>query len=195
VTKIIVVPSRSCSRFSSTRISSRSSVEIGEARRAAARGFGDERAGERHALLLAAGQLPRVPGAERAETDQVQHALDARAQLGRRHRAPAKAEGDVLEHGHVREERVRLEDQPEVAAMDGHPRDVLARQHDLPAVGLDEAGDHPEERALAAARGAEKREELAGGGVERHVVDRDHRAERLAEPAHGERRRGAAHRR
>ena len=109
--------------------------------------------------------------------------------------APAKTEGDVVEHGHVREQRVRLEDQAEVAAMHGHPRDVLAREDDLPAVGLDEAGHHAEERALAAARGPEEGEELAGRGVERDVVDRDHGAERLAEPADGERRRGAAHRR
>src|SRR5258707_964218 len=109
--------------------------------------------------------------------------------------APAEAEGDVLEHGHVREERVRLEDQAEVPPMDGHPRDVLPREDDLAAVGLDEPGDHPEQRALAAARGPEEGEKLAGGGVEGHLFDRDDGAERLAKPAHAEPRRGAAHRR
>ena len=79
--------------------------------------------------------------------------------------------------------------------MDGHPRDVLAREDDLAAVRLDEAGDDPEQRGLPAARRAQEREELARGHVERHLVDGDHRAERLAKPAHRERRRGAAHRR
>src|SRR5882724_1175152 len=157
--------------------------------------LGDERPGEGHPLLLAAGELARVSGPERAEPHQLQHALYARTQLGLPHPAPAEAEGDVLEHGHVREERVRLEDQAEVPPMDGHPRDVLPREDDLAAVGLDEPGDHPEQRALAAARGPEEGEKLAGGGVEGYLVDRDDGAERLAEPAHAERRRGAAHRR
>ena len=61
--------------------------------------------------------------------------------------------------------------------MDGHPRDVLPGEDDLAAVGLDEPGDHAEQRALAAARGPEEGEELAGGGVEGHLVDRDDGAE------------------
>ena len=79
--------------------------------------------------------------------------------------------------------------------MDRHPGDVLAREDDLSVVGLDEARHHAQQRALAAPRGPQEREELARRGVERHAVDRDHRAERLAEPADAERRRGAAHRR
>src|SRR6185503_10914811 len=51
-----------------------------------------------------------------------------------------------------------------------------------------------QEGGLPAARRPEEREELAGRGVERDFVDRDHRTERLAEPADAERRRGAAHR-
>jgi hypothetical protein len=45
--------------------------------------LGDERASERHALLLAAGELARVSRAEGAEPDQLEHALDTRAQQGR----------------------------------------------------------------------------------------------------------------
>ena len=119
-------------------------------------GLEDERPGQRHALLLTAGELARVPSSERAEPHQLEHPLDARPQLGRAHPAPAKTEGDVLEHGHVREQRVRLEDQPEIAAMHGHPRDVLAREDHLPAVGLDEPSHRSQERALATARGTEE---------------------------------------
>ena len=44
----------------------------------------DERAGQRHALLLAARQLARVARAQRAEAHEVEHALDARPELGLR---------------------------------------------------------------------------------------------------------------
>ena len=140
-------------------------------------GLGDEGPAEGHPLLLTAGELAWVPGPERAEPHQLQHALDAWAQLGLPHPAPPQAEGDVLEYGHVREERVRLEDQAEIPPMDGHSRDVLPREDDLSTIGLDEPGHHAEKRALATARGPQEGEKLAGRGIEGHLVDRDDGAE------------------
>jgi len=49
----------------------------------------------------------------------------------------------------------------------------------MPAVGEIEAGDHPQQRRLAAARRTEKGEELAGLDGEAHVVD----GGEIAEPA------------
>ncbi len=125
-------------------------------------GFGDQGAGESHALLLAAGELARIAGAQRAEPDQLQHALDARAPLRLPRASTPQTERDVVRHRHVREERVGLEDQAEVPAVDGHPRDVLPRQHDLPRVGRDEPGHDAEHRALATARRSQEGEKLAG---------------------------------
>ena len=56
---------------------------------------------------------------------------------------------------------------------------VLADQ-DPSRIRLVEARDLPQQRRLAAARRAEDRDELAVLDVERHVVERAERAERLA---------------
>ena len=54
-----------------------------------------ERAGERDALALAAGELVRLALGERRQLDQLQHLLDARVDLGLRHAVLLEAEGDV----------------------------------------------------------------------------------------------------
>ena len=70
--------------------------------------------------------------------------------------------GHVLGDRHVREERVRLEDGVDVAAVRAACR---ARERPemrmSPASGLLEAGDHAQRRRLAAARRPEQRDELA----------------------------------
>ena len=77
-------------------------------------GVAGERPRERHPLALAAGELvrPRLPQVGDAEPpEQVVH-------------AGAAAVRDVLLHGHVREERVLLEHEPDGA--------LLGREVDLP---------------------------------------------------------------
>ena len=86
-----------------------------------------------------------------------------------------QAERDVVGHGQVREQRVRLEHGVDVALVRRHADDVAAGQHDPARVGLLEAGDHAQRGRLAAPRRAEQREELAPPDLDRHVVDRDHR--------------------
>ena len=68
-----------------------------------------QRAGERHALLLAAGKLVRQPGFVAGEADQLEHGLDLAANFGPRQAAQLQAEGDVLEDVHVGPERMALE--------------------------------------------------------------------------------------
>ena len=48
----------------------------------------------------------------------------------------------------------------------GRPEMSLPPTSTRPRVGVVEAGDQPQQRGLAAARGAEKREELAGPDLE-----------------------------
>ena len=78
-------------------------------------GVVDERARERDALLLPAGQLVRLARLVAGQLDELEHELDLVADLVRRDLAAAQAEGHVLEHVEVREERVVLEDRVGVA--------------------------------------------------------------------------------
>ena len=121
-----------------------------------------ERPGEGDALLLAAGDLGHAPVLEPREPGERERLGDARGRSAAR-RAPAalEPEGDVLADGHVREERVVLEDHAEAAALGRGGRDVLAVDEDAPRVGRLEAGDQPQHRRLAAAGGTEERDDLA----------------------------------
>ena len=72
----------------------------------------------------------------------------------------------------MREQRVGLEDDAHIAPVRRHPRDVLAADQDAAGGRLDEARDHAQRRRLAAARGAEQRDEFAAPDLERDLVDR-----------------------
>ena len=112
VTKIVVMPSDSWSRRISSRSVSRtlaSSADSGSSS-SSTRGSQRERAGQRDALLLAAGHLVRVAVAVVGEADELQELGGAGAPLGGRHLAHPQPEGDVVAGVEVREEAVRLED-------------------------------------------------------------------------------------
>src|SRR5438477_479161 len=66
--------------------------------------LGDDRAAERHALLLAAGELRGLALEELLEAEERRDASEARGAVGLA--AHAKAEDDVLRDREVREERV-----------------------------------------------------------------------------------------
>ena len=131
-----------------------------------------ERAGERHALLLAARELARQARAEAREPDQRQRLLDAFFDVGLRQFAHLQAKGDVLRHGEVGEQRVALEDHAGVALPRRQQGDVAAAELHLARGRLDEARDHAQGRGLAAARGAEQHQEFAIGDRQRDVLDR-----------------------
>ena len=83
-----------------------------------------------------------------------------------------------------------LEDRVDVALVGRRPGDVDALEAERPGRGRLEAGDHAQRRGLAAARGAEQREELARGDREVGVVDRDEVAEALGDVVDLDDRRG-----
>ena len=91
----------------------------------------------------------------------------------------AQPEADVVGHGHVREQRVGLEDHAHVALVGRQVRDVLAVDLDAARVGVLEAGDHAQRRRLAAAGRPEEGDELAALGGEDEVLDRGEGAELL----------------
>jgi hypothetical protein len=138
---------------------------------------GRERAGEGHALLLAARQLVRQAVSERVEPHERQHPLHRRADLGPRTAQHLQPEGHVAGHREVREEGVGLEDRVGAPAVRRQARDVLPADPHAPPVRRLEARDEAQERGLAAARGAQEREELARANGQRHVVHGAHGAE------------------
>jgi hypothetical protein len=78
----------------------------------------------------------------------------------------------VVLNGHVREQRVVLEDRVDVARVGRLPRDVDAAQLDAPLVRQLEARDQAQRGRLARSGGAQQGEELPFGDVHADAVDR-----------------------
>ena len=131
----------------------------------------DEAARERDALLLAARELMRLSFRVRLELHELQHRFDPSPNFVLRQAVAAQPEGDVVEHREVRKERVALEHHVHRPLVRRQRRQVAAGELDGSRSRLLEAGEHAQQRRLAAARGAEKGEHLALGDVDRDVVD------------------------
>ena len=96
--------------------------------------------------------------------------------------APAQPVGDVVLHGQVGEQGVRLEDRVHRAAMRRDVHEVAAVEQDVAVGRLFEAGDQPQGGGLAATRRTEQREELAGLDAQVDTVHRGDVGELLAQP-------------
>ena len=127
------------------------------------RGLVRQRARDRDALLLAAGELRRIVMAARAEADFRQQRVGPRARIRRA--------GDLERHAHVlprgerRQQVEELEDEADALAAEPreivfrHRRDVGAVDDDAPGRRRVEPGEQPEQRRLAAARRAGDRDD------------------------------------
>ena len=142
--------------------------------------MGRQRAGQCHALLLAAGQLAGLAVRHRPQLHQRQHLGGDRRDLGRRAALHLQPETDILRHRQVREQGIALEHGVHRAAVGRVLGDILAVQKDFPRSGRFESRDQAQQRGLAAARGAQKREELALADVYRDIVKRTQGAVALA---------------
>ena len=121
----------------------------------------DDRARERDSLALAARELHRLAVAEPGRRTR-SSTSSARARRSRRDIPLTRRPYSTFSrHGHVREQRVVLEDRVDCPLRGRDARDVDALQLDAAGVGALEAGDHAQRRRLARARRAEHREELA----------------------------------
>ena len=78
-------------------------------------GLVDQRAGERHALALAAGKLARPARAVAGQPHQLERLLGGLAPLGLADALDHQPVGDVVEHVQMREQRIVLEDGVDVA--------------------------------------------------------------------------------
>ena len=147
--------------------------------------FHCQRAGQGHPLALSSGELAGIAMREPADLDQLEKVVHAAFYL-RLPRAPrpwpdAQAESDILENGHVSEQCVVLEDQPDVPFLGGLAGDVLAAESDGALVGTFQSGQYPQQRGLARSGRAEQGQELAGFDGERHPVEGDEGSETPAD--------------
>ena len=131
-----------------------------------------DRAGERDPLLLAARELRRPPREHRLEPEMGADLSGLSAPLRLRDLLDLERVGDVVDDGHVRVERVVLEDHGDVAGARGQPRHVSVADHDRAGGRRLEPGERPQQRRLPAARRTEEREELAVLDLDVELVDR-----------------------
>ena len=133
-----------------------------------------QRAGQRDALLLPAGELGRHPAAVPGEADELEHLLDAAPAA----RGAGESEAHVGGHAQVPEQGAFLRHQPDAAALGRHvdalPRDELPVEPHGARVDRVEAGDHPQQRRLAAAGAAEHGGQRAGRDLQVHTVEDRH---------------------
>ncbi|EGF32131.1 hypothetical protein IMCC9480_2880 [Oxalobacteraceae bacterium IMCC9480] len=137
----------------------------------------DQRAGDGDALLLAAGKLMREAFAEMPEPELRQHFLDLGGDVATVHFPQLQAIGDIVEHGLVRPQRVRLEHQSEVALFGRH-LDAAGTIEDAALADVDgaglrafESGDGAQQGGLAAAGRAEQGDDFAFFEVHRHALE------------------------
>ena len=146
------------------------------ARRPAAARAVHQRAGDRHALQLAAAELLRQARAQAREADGVEHAAATRAVVGPRPAASAAAPtfcatsrcGSTWKAWNTKPTCWRR--QSARASASSVPMSTPS-MHDRAGVPAVEPGHAVEQRRFADARLADDRDELAGRDVERHVLE------------------------
>ena len=148
------------------------------------------RAADRDALALAAGEVSdRLPRAVDADVQLVEE-LASLLRHPRTVELPQRPTHELApeEHVHidrlaVREREILVDDLDPVPLRLAGAReaDRLAVQDDLAGGRLVHAGDQLHERRLAGAVVADERDDLTGIDIERDLLERDHRAELLAD--------------
>ncbi|MGY4597907.1 hypothetical protein ACVWXL_005653 [Bradyrhizobium sp. GM22.5] len=133
--------------------------------------LGDRRARQRHALLLAAGELRRQAIGELRQPHLLDHGIGCAEAIGLGLAADAQCEGDILAHGQMREQRVGLKHHRGASLHRREPDDVLAADHDLAGGRVLVAGDHTQNRGLAAAGRTDEAAIGAIGDLEVDAVD------------------------
>src|SRR5439155_25443183 len=120
-----------------------------------------QRTSERDALLLATRELTRPPFEQRVDADQAGDLARTTFRLGAFDLFEPQRKHDVLEHGHARVERIRLEDDADVAIARLDIVDARAVERDVAVGWVVDAGEHQQRGRLAATRRAEHGDERA----------------------------------
>ena len=124
-----------------------------------------------HALALSTRERAGLALEELLDLENACHLADALVDLLLRHLAQLEPEGEVLLHGHVRVERVALEDHRDVAVLRRQVVDDAVADPDLALADLFQAGEHAERGGLAAARWPHEHHQLAVPDLQVEVVD------------------------
>jgi hypothetical protein len=117
--------------------------------------LGNKRAGERHPLLLAAGELRRKTACILAHCDQLEQFAGPLVPRRLVDAAHLQGEGDVVEHCQVRKQRVGLEHHRGAALGRLEVSDILRAEDDVAFADRLVTRDHAQRRGLAAAGGTE----------------------------------------
>ncbi|MNL20251.1 hypothetical protein D3C87_1414900 [compost metagenome] len=120
----------------------------------------DQRAGQRHALPLATGKLARIAVGMLVQLHQRQRFAHALLAFGAFDLAHLQAEGHVVGHGQVREQRIALEHDAQPARVGLGVGDVAPVQRDDALRHVRKAGNHLQGGGLAAARRPQQRDEF-----------------------------------
>ena len=135
-------------------------------------GFVHQRARQGDALPLAARKVGRPARSQFGDTGLFHAFRHATVNLGGREFLHPQAEGNVVAHGEMREERVGLKDGVHGPPVRGGVGHVAAGEPDLAAIRQVESGDDAEQSGLAATRGAEQGKEFAAPDAQADVVQR-----------------------
>ncbi len=114
-------------------------------------GLAHDGTAHRDALALPAGKLARLAIEEGGDAEQPGGVVDAAADLVPPHAADLEAIGHVVEHAHMRIERVVLEDHRDVAVRRLERRDVAAFDHHAALARRLQPRDDAEQGGFAAA--------------------------------------------
>ena len=131
----------------------------------------NDRAADGDPLTLAAGKLLRLSLEHGSEAENFGGEADAPLDFGGGDRAHAQPELHVLPHGHVRIERVALEDHRDVSILWGEVIHDAAADGDGAFRDFLETGDHPQRRRFAATRWTNEHHQLMVFDVEIEVLD------------------------
>ena len=148
-------------------------------------GWKGERARERDALALAAGQLVRKLLGLLEKRTSASISFDAANLFVGRGPALAKSEGHVLGHREVREERVVLKHHSDAPVLRPYIGHVAPVDRDPAMVRTDQPGHQPQGGRLAAAGRAEQRQEFAVPNLAGQIVYGDERAVALGNLCRG----------
>ncbi len=129
-----------------------------------------QRARQRHALLLPAGELLHTALREIGQAHHLQELCRPGMALCGWHLAQRQPVGHVVPHRQVRKQRIALEHHANTALVHRRARHVLASQCDAALVAGLQPRNQLEQGGLARAAGADHRHQLALANVEGHLV-------------------------
>src|SRR5438876_11200525 len=134
--------------------------------------LGRERARQRDALLLAAGQLLDLASLVAGQINECERFRDFLLYPSLVPLPPSlQSKADVFPYVEVRKQRIVLKHHAEAPLRGRHRRDVLARHRDPAAIGRFEAGQETQHGRLTASRRPQQRQNLAARDVERDRAD------------------------